>query len=85
MAQLNVSLPDDLSDWAKARAAEARMGGAGDYLTELVRRDRDEAEKLARLRAAIDQGRRSGVSDRDPFEYLAELRAGLRGRNGSVD
>jgi len=45
---------------------------------DLVRHDRDHAQKLQALQAAIDAGLASGVSERDPFEYLNELRAGLR-------
>ena len=85
MAQVNVSLPDDLSAWAESRVMEGRYGDPAEYLRDLVRRDREEEQKLARLQAAIDEGRRSGVSERDPFEYLAELRAGLRGASGSAD
>lgn len=85
MSQVNVSLPDDLSAWAESRAIEARLGSAGAYMAKLLRRDRHDAEKRARLLAAIDEGLLSGVSERDPFEYLDELRAGLRGAAGSVD
>jgi len=45
---------------------------------DLVRRDQEREEKRRALRAAIDEGRASGVSDRDPFDYLDELRAGVR-------
>ena len=85
MTRLSLSVPDDLGEWAEARAAEAQLEGAGAYLTELLRRDRDEAHRLAQLRTAIDEGLASGVSDRDPFEYLDELRAGLRRTIGSAD
>lgn len=76
MTQMRVSLPEDLGDWVEAQAVKEGYSDATAYVCELMRRDRDDAEKLARLQAAIDEGRRSGVSDRDPFEHLAELRAG---------
>lgn len=85
MAQVNVALPQDLSDWAQARAAQDGYADPADYVRDVVRREREHEEKLARLRAAIDEGLASGVSDRDPFEYLAELRAGLRRASGSAD
>ena len=85
MTRIDLSVPDDLGDWAQARATEARLGGAGEYVAELLRREREDAEKLARLQAAIDEGRASGVSDRDPFAYLDELRAGLRRPGRSAD
>lgn len=74
MTQVNVSLPDDLSEWAKARAAETRPGRPGDYLAELVRRDRDEAEKLARLQAAIDDRRASPISSRTIEDVITDGR-----------
>ena len=78
MPQVNVSLPDDLSRWAESRVADGGYADPADYVRDVVRRDREYQEKLAALRAAIDEGRQSGVSERDPFDYLAELRAGLR-------
>ena len=85
MAQMNVLLPDDLQHWTDARAAEGGFDSGGDYVRDLLRRDREYAEKLAILQAAIDEGLASGVSDRDPFEYLEELRAGLRERARSAN
>jgi antitoxin ParD1/3/4 len=85
MAQMTVLLPDDLQHWTDARAAEGGFDSGGDYVRDLVRRDREYAEKLAALRAAIEEGLASGVSERDPFEYLEELRAGLRERARSAD
>ena len=80
MAQMNVSIPDKLKGWAEARVAEGRYSSTSDYVRDLVRRDQEAEEARRRLQAAIDEGRSSGLSDRDPFEYLEELRAGLRDR-----
>lgn len=85
MAQMNVSIPDKLKGWAESRVANGRYSSTSDYVRDLVRRDQEREEKLQRLRAAIDEGFASGVSDRDPFEYLEELRAGLRDRTKSAD
>ena len=78
MAQTSVSLPEGLKSWAEARVAKGRYSSTSDYVRDLVRRDRDNTQKLQALQAAIDAGLASGVSERDPFEYLNELRAGLR-------
>jgi antitoxin ParD1/3/4 len=77
MAQIHVALSDDLGEWATARAAERHLADANEYVADLLRRDREEAEQLARLQAGIDEGLTSGISDRDPLEYLSGLRAGL--------
>lgn len=85
MAQMNISIPDQLKGWAEARVAEGRYSSTSDYVRDLVRRDQEYAEKLQRLQAAIDEGLASGVSERDPFEYLAELREGLQQRSKDAD
>ena len=85
MAQMNISIPEQLKSWAEARVAEGRYSSTSDYVRDLVRRDQEYAEKLQRLQAAIDEGRASGVSERDPFEYLAELRDGVRHRLQDAD
>ena len=85
MVQMNVSIPEKLKSWAEARVAEGRYSSTSDYVRDLVRRDQEREQKLQRLRAAIDEGLASGVSERDPFEYLEELRAGLRDRMKSAD
>jgi antitoxin ParD1/3/4 len=78
MAQMNISIPDKLKSWPEQRVAEGGYSSTSDYVRDLVRHDQENEEKLRRLQAAIDEARASGVSERDPFEYLAELRAGLR-------
>ena len=71
MKHVALLLPDDLGDWAEERAAEARLGGAGECLADLLRRDRDDAQKLARLQAAIDEGRASLVVETTIKEIIA--------------
>ncbi len=78
MAQMNISIPDALKGWAERRVAEGRYSSTSDYVRDLIRRDEADAEKLRRLQAAIDEGLASGISERDPFEYLDELRATVR-------
>ena len=74
MAQVNVSLPDDLSAWAESRVIEGRYGDPAEYVRDLVRRDREDEQKIARLQAAIDEGRRSGVSERTIEDVIADGR-----------
>jgi antitoxin ParD1/3/4 len=78
MTRLQLSVPDDLGAWAKAQALEVQLGGVGEYLAALLARERADANKLARLQAAIDEGRASGISERAAFDHLDDLRAGLR-------
>lgn len=72
MAQVHVSLPQDLSDWAELRAAQGGYDDPADYVRDVVRREREYQEKLARLQAAIDEGRRSPISDRTIEDIIAD-------------
>lgn len=74
MAQMNISLPDTLKGWAESRVAEGRYSSTSDYVRDLVRRDQDHQQKLARLRAAIDEGLASGTSDRTIEDIIADRR-----------
>ncbi|GAA4774788.1 type II toxin-antitoxin system ParD family antitoxin [Stakelama sediminis] len=79
MAQMNVSLPDQLKGWAESRVAEGRYSSTSDYVRDLVRRDQEREEARRRLQAAIDEGRASGVSERsieDIIEDVRQRRAG---------
>lgn len=64
MADLTISIPDLLKDWAEARVAEGLYSSTGDYVRDLIRRDQGaaefEARNVERLRAAWDEGLASG-------------------------
>ena len=72
MAQINVSLPDGLKNWADTRVAEGRYSSTSDYIRDLMRRDQDREEKLRVLRVAIDEGLASGVSERGIQDIIAD-------------
>ena len=74
MAQMNVSLPDQLKGWAESRVAEGRYSSTSDYVRDLVRRDQEREEKRRALQAAIEEGRASGISDRGIEDIIADVR-----------
>jgi antitoxin ParD1/3/4 len=71
MAQMNISVPDKLKSWAEARVAEGRYSSTSDYVRDLMRRDQDRAEAQGRLQSAIDEGLRSGISERSIDDIIA--------------
>jgi antitoxin ParD1/3/4 len=75
MAQMNISIPDQLKGWAEARVAEGRYSSTSDYVRDLVRRDQETEEKRRVLQAAIDEGRASPVTDETIETILARGRA----------
>ena len=74
MAQMNISIPDKLKAWVESRVADGDYASSSDYLRDLVRQDQRERIALERLRAEIQAGIDSGVSDKDPFEQIEEMR-----------
>lgn len=71
---MNISIPDKLKAWVESRVADGSYASSSDYLRDLVRQDQREREALERLRAEIQAGIDSGISDKDPFDHIAELR-----------
>jgi antitoxin ParD1/3/4 len=77
MATMNVSLPDAMKDWVESQARDGRYSNASDYVRDLIRRDRERAERRADLQRLITQGIDSGVSDRT----MEQLREAARQRS----
>lgn len=56
MAQINVSLPDGLKNWAELHVSEGRYSSTSDLVRDLLRREQDHVTRLERLQTAIDEG-----------------------------
>jgi antitoxin ParD1/3/4 len=74
MAQMNISVTDQLKSWAESRVAEGRYSSTSDYVRDLLRRDQDEEAKRRNLMAEIELGRQSPDSDKTIASILAEAR-----------
>jgi antitoxin ParD1/3/4 len=78
MVSMNVSLPAPMKDWVEAQARTGRYSNASDYVRDLIRRDQERAEKIARMQALLTEGLEDGISE----ETLADIRASVRGKAG---
>lgn len=74
MAQMNISIPEQLKGWAEARVSEGRYSSTSDYVRDLIRRDQETEDARRRLQAAIDEGRASGPSGRTVEDIMNEAR-----------
>jgi len=76
MATMNVSLPDAMKIWVEERSRSGRYSNASDYVRDLIRRDQDRAEKIARMQTLVDEAVASGEGQRtmDQIEQEAETR-----------
>lgn len=64
MATMNISLPDAMKTWVEQQAKSGRYSNASDYVRDLIRRDQDQAAKIAQMQALITEGLQSGPGDR---------------------
>jgi antitoxin ParD1/3/4 len=76
MATMNVSLPDAMKTWVEDRTRSGRYSNASDYVRDLIRRDQDRTEKIAKMQALIDEAAASGAGQRsmDQIEQEAQAR-----------
>lgn len=77
MATMNVSLPDAMKQWVEAQSADGRYSNASDYVRDLIRRDRERREKIARMQSLVSEAFESGTGDRSMDEIRAAARARL--------
>jgi antitoxin ParD1/3/4 len=78
MATMNVSLPAPLKDWVEAQARTGRYSNASDYVRDLIRRDQERAEKIARMQRLLTEGLES-VSAESMDDIAAAARADKSG------
>ncbi len=70
MTRYRVAEPQ--AQWLTSQVAAGAAPSEEAYLARLIDADREHAEKLAALHAALDEGEASGVSDRTLDEIWAE-------------
>ena len=75
MATMNVSLPDPMKAWVEAQAQTGRYSNASDYIRDLIRRDQEQADRLAALHRYLDEAEASGTNSRSVIDIVAEARA----------
>ena len=82
MAQMNISVPEGLKQWAEQRVAEGRYSSTSDLIRDLIRSRQEVEAELAALQAAIDKGRASGVDPRPVAEIFESITRESRARHG---
>lgn len=74
MAQMNLSIPDQLKKWVESRVTDGSYASSSDYMRDLIRQEQRHQEKLARLQAEIDIGLASPISERSAAQISADAR-----------
>ena len=81
MTTMNVSLPAAMKSWVEAQSRSGRYSNASDYVRDLIRKDQEQAAKIAELQRLIDEGIDSGVSDRSADDVRVAARAAAKSAN----
>jgi antitoxin ParD1/3/4 len=84
MAQMNISIPEKLKAYVEERVADGEYASTSDYLRDLVRQDQRRQRALEELRAEIQAGIDSGVSERSGFDIFDEMRTRIQDRAAEV-
>ena len=74
---MNISLPDKMKEWVEAQVKTGRYANASDYVRDLIRDHERHEVALAELRAEIEEGLASGISDRTPEDIRRAVLADL--------
>jgi len=83
-----MSFPPEIRQWIAARLADGGYADEADYIVELIRRDMQDAafpgtpEDIAWVRAKIEEGEASGISNERPETIIENIIARRRARGG---
>ena len=72
MATMNISLPNPMKDWVNTQTIDGRYANASDYVRDLIRKDQERVDKIARMQKLIDEGLASGISKRSMDDILSD-------------
>ena len=74
---MNISMPVQMRDWVLKQIQGGRYASTSDYVRDLIRQDQDKNERIIQLRAAIEDGLNSGISEKTIEDVLNEARRKL--------
>ena len=64
MATISVSLPESMKLWVEQQARSGCYSNISDYVCDLIRRDQDQAAKIAHMQSLVTEGMESGTGNR---------------------
>ena len=77
-----ITLTDQQDQWIKSQIAAGEYTNDSEYIRDLVRRDQEQNSKFKALKAAIQEGLDSGVSDKTVSDIWEEAEKRYRAKNG---
>ena len=86
MATMNISLPDEMKQWAEDQTTDGKYANVSDYVRDLIRRDIKRTEAVAKFQEIVDEARTSPtreITDLDAF--AEEVKQASRARRRASD
>ena len=77
-----ITLTDKQDQWIKSRIAAGEYTNDSEYIRDLVRRDQEQNAEFRALKAAIQEGLDSGISDKTLRDVWEEAEARHKAKNG---
>ncbi len=83
MMRKTITIPGAMEDWVKAQIESGRYGNDSEYFRDLIRRDQEKRQAEHELRALIQEGLDSGISNKSVPDIMREVEDRLR-KNGKI-
>ncbi len=83
MMRKTITIPNAMEEWVKAQISSGRYGNDSEYFRDLIRRDQDRRSAERELRALIDEGLNSGISDKNVEDIRQDVLERLK-ENGKL-
>ena len=76
-----ITLTDQQDQWIKAQIAAGEYTNDSEYIRDLVRRDQEQNAKFRALKAAIQEGLDSGISNKTVRDVWEDAESRYRAKN----
>ena len=78
----SITVTDHQEKWIKAQVESGQYGNDSEYFRDLLRRDEEQNAKFQALKAAIQEGLDSGVSDKTVLDVWREAEERYTAKHG---
>ena len=82
LVKKSITVTDRQEQWIRAQIASGEYGNDSEYFRDLLRRDQEQNGQIRALKEAIQEGLKSGVSDKTVKEIWAEAEQRYTARHG---
>jgi len=83
MLRKTITIPDAMEGWIKSQIDAGRYANDSEYFRDLIRRDQDRRKAEQELLTLIEEGLKSGISQRNVQDIMKQVESRL-GVDGSL-